>query len=68
MKSRFFWKRVSNYSAAAALVLYITLTYFQKYILNFLIFVIILCAITTCVFLIAEIMKFIIKKDEDASK
>jgi hypothetical protein len=63
-----FWKKISNYAAILGGILFTLFNYFKEYILSMLLPLLFLSALTIIVFLLSEIMKFIIKREQNESK
>lgn len=63
-RKRQFWCKVSNYSAIAAGVMIILNRFFRRYLENIMDVVFLMGLIACILFLIAELMKFLLKKEK----
>lgn len=62
MKKRELWSKIANYSAIAAAVMVILSRFFRKYLESVMDAVYLMGLIACILFVVAEIMKFLLKK------
>jgi DMSO/TMAO reductase YedYZ heme-binding membrane subunit len=62
MKNKEFWKKLSNISAYSCGTVAIIHTFFRSHIEDFIYVIIAIEIVTICLFLLSELMKFILKR------
>ncbi|MEH6309212.1 hypothetical protein RYH73_26410 [Olivibacter sp. CPCC 100613] len=62
MKKRELWSKIANYSAIAAAIMVILSRFFRKYLEGVMDIIFLMGLIACMLFIVAEIMKFLLKK------